>query len=281
MTIELVDGKAGVAHISSEDKAIIHQAKFSKSDVVFDWGDAFKCSMSSPNRATIGTGCASIQGLDWHITAAESVTISNGSQGVKRNDIICAHYHRDSKTGNELVELTVLKGTPNATTAADPTIPSGKILSGAVDAYMPLWRIPLDGITVGTPVRLFTPKGALWDSVTQTCQLQWQSTGSFVPAPYSASNTIKVRDGLIFVDLSSFRSAVNTGDFTVWTFKSGVKPSKAVSLGCVANVAGIAYGKQATWNTDGSVVLIGGVGPNDVIQCFSKIIPVPDGVTFA
>jgi hypothetical protein len=165
MTIELVDGKAGVAHISSEDKAIIHQAKFSKSDVVYDWGDAFKCSMSSSNRATIGTGCASIQGLDWHITAAESVTISNGSQGMKRNDIICAHYHRDSKTGNENVELTVLKGSPNATAAADPKVPSGKILSGAVDAYMPLWRIPLNGITVGTPVRLFTPRGALWDSV--------------------------------------------------------------------------------------------------------------------
>ena len=168
MTIELVDGKAGTDHISSEDKAIIHQAKFSKSDVVFDWGDAFKCTMSSSNKATIGTGCASIQGLDWHITAAESVTISNGSQGMKRNDIICAHYHRDSKTGNENVKLTVLKGSPNATTAADPTIPSGKILSGAVDAYMPLWRIPLDGITVGTPVRLFTPRGALWDSVTQS-----------------------------------------------------------------------------------------------------------------
>ena len=281
MTIELVDGKAGVAHISSEDKAIIHQAKFSKSDVVFDWGDAFKCSMSSSNRATIGTGCASIQGLDWHITAAESVTISNGSQGMKRNDIICAHYHRDSKTGNELVELVVLKGSPNATTAADPAIPSGKILSGAVDAYMPLWRIPLNGITVGTPVRLFTPRGALWDSVTQTCQLQWQNTGSFVGVAYGATNTITVKDGLIFVDLSSFRSFVNVGNFTVWMFKSGVKPSKAVGLGCVANVAGIAYGKQATWNTDGSVTLVGGVGSNDVVQCFQRIIPVPDGVTFA
>lgn len=159
MTIELVDGKAGVAHISSEDKAIIHQAKFGKSDMVFDWGDVLKCTMGSANKATIGTGCASIQGLDWHITSAESVTISNGSQGMKRNDIICAHYHRDSKTGNELVELVVLKGSPNATAAADPTIPSGKILFGAVDAYMPLWRIPLDGITVGTPVRLFTPRG--------------------------------------------------------------------------------------------------------------------------
>lgn len=148
MTIELVDGKAGTNHISSEDKAIIHQAKFTKSDVVFDWGDAFKCAMSSPNRATIGTGCASIQGLDWHITAAESVTISNGSQSMKRNDIICAHYHRDASSGIETVELTVLKGSPNATVAADPTIPPGEILSGAVDAYMPLWRIPLDGITV-------------------------------------------------------------------------------------------------------------------------------------
>lgn len=171
MTIELVDGKDGTAHISSEDKAIIHQAKFSKSDVVFDWGDAFKCSMSSSNRATVGTGCASIQGLDWHITSAESVTISNGSQGMKRNDIICAHYNRNPKNGNELVELVVLKGSPNATAAADPKVPSGKILSGAVDAYMPLWRIPLDGITVGTPVRLFTPRGALWDSVTQS---DWQ-----------------------------------------------------------------------------------------------------------
>lgn len=186
MTIELVDGKAGVAHISSEDKAIIHQAKFGKSDMVFDWGDVLKCTMGSANKATIGTGCASIQGLDWHITAAESVTISNGSQGMKRNDIICAHYHRDSKTGNENVALTVLKGTPNATAAADPAIPSGKILSGAVDAYMPLWRIPLDGITVGTPVRLFTPRGALWDSVTQ----QWKP-------PYTNSRLTLCRVGRV------------------------------------------------------------------------------------
>lgn len=280
MTIELVDGKAGVAHISSEDKAIIHQAKFSKSDVVFDWGDAFKCTMGSANKATIGTGCASIQGLDWHITAAESVTISNGSQGMKRNDIICAHYHRDSSTGVEKVELVVLKGTPNATAAADPTIPSGKILSGAVDAYMPLWRIPLDGITVGTPVRLFTPRGALWDSVTQTCQLKFQDTSSFVPFAYGASNTITVKDGLIFVDLSSFRSTVKVGDFTVWLFKAGVKPSKKISLGCVANVTGAAYGKQADWNTDGSVTIVGGVGSSDIVQCFPRIIPVPDGVEF-
>jgi hypothetical protein len=281
LTIELVDGKAGVAHISSEDKAIIHQAKFSKSDVVYDWGDAFECSMSSSNRATIGTGCASIQGLDWHITSAESVTISNGSQGMKRNDIICAHYHRDSTSGIETVELVVLKGSPNATAAADPTIPSGKILFGAGDAYMPLWRIPLDGITVGTPVRLFTPKGALWDSVTQTCQLKWQNTGSFVGAAYGATNAITIKDGLIFVDLSSFRSSVAVANFQVWQWARGVKPSKPINLGCIANVSGNPLGRQALWNTDGSVTLIGGLDTGQIIHCFQKIMPVPSGVTFS
>ena len=166
MTIELVDGKAGTAHISSEDKAIIHQAKFGTSDMVFEWGDAMSCTMQSANKAVIGTGCASIQGLDWHITNPETVTIQSGSSGKNRNDIICAHYHRETSTGVEKVELVAFKGVPSDGAAVDPTIPSAKILNGAADAYMPLWRIPLTGITAGTPVRLFNKRYALWDSVT-------------------------------------------------------------------------------------------------------------------
>lgn len=222
MTIELVDGKAGVAHISSDDKAIIHQAKFGKSDMVFDWGDVLKCTMGSANKATIGTGCASIQGLDWHITAAETVTIANGSQGMKRNDIIAAHYHRDSTSGIETVELTVLKGTPNATTAADPVIPSGNILSGWVDAYMPLWRIPLDGITVGTPVRLFTPRGALWDSVTL----------------YNADGFVVIKAGiLMFV---KFSGAIGAGSWDAkqckYVLPEAYRPPIEVnSMCCVTN----------------------------------------------
>ena len=179
MTIELVDGKAGTAHISSEDKAIIHQAKFGASDMVFEWGDAMSCTMQSANKAVIGTGCASIQGLDWHITNPETVTIQSGSSGKNRNDVICAHYHRETSTGVEKVELVAFKGVPSDGAAVDPTIPSAKILNGSADAYMPLWRIPLTGITAGTPVRLFNKRSALWDSVTHAF--------TSMPVPYSDS----------------------------------------------------------------------------------------------
>ena len=82
------------------------------------------------------------------------------------------------------------------------------------------------------------------------------------------------------MDLSSFRSTVQVGDYRVWLFEAGVKPSKTVGLGCVANVAGAAYSKQARWNADGSVTLIGVLGSSDIVQCFPKIIPLPDGVEF-
>lgn len=86
---------------------------------------------------------------------------------------------------------------------------------------------------------------------------------------------------MIFVDLSSFKSTVGVGNFKVWLHASGVKPSRTVSLGCVANVAGSNGGKQASWNTDGSVSLVGGVSPNDTIHCYQKVIPVPADVTFS
>ena len=110
--------------------------------------------------------------------------------------------------------------------------------------------------------------------------MRWQDTSSFVGAAYGDGNAITIHDGFIFVGLSSFRSTVHVGNYPVWMFKSGVKPSKAVNLGCIANVAGVAYGKQAVWNTDGSVTLIGGVSQSDVVHCVQKIIPVPEDVTF-
>lgn len=284
MTMNLITGKAGAPHITSGDQGAMQAGLVGNGNYLLQGGDGKfpAVTMQSANKALIPVLNLVIEGRYARVTTAETVTIESGVTGRNRNDLICVKYTRDSKN-IETITLAVLKGTATSGTAADPTVPSGSILNNSGTVWIPIARIPISGITAGTPVMLvkqLPPMSQLWDSVTQTCQLQWQSTGSFVPAAYGASNTITVRDGLIFVDLSSFRSTVNVGNFTVWLFKAGVKPSKTIGLGCVANVNGTTYGKQATWNTDGSVTLIGGVGSSDIVQCFSKIIPVPDGVEF-
>lgn len=285
MTMNLITGKAGAPHITSSDQGAMQAGLVGNGNYLLQGSDGKfpAVTMQSANKALIPVLNLVIEGRYARVTAAETVTIESGVTGRNRNDLICVKYTRDSHN-IETIALAVLKGTATSDTAADPTVPSGSILNNSGTVWIPIARIPISGITAGTPVMLvkqLPPMSQLWDSVTQTCQLQWQSTGSFVGSPYGGGNIFTVKNGLIFVDLASFQSTVNVGNFQVWQYKSGIKPSKTVGLGCIANVSGHSYGKQANWNTDGSVTLIGGVSTGDIIQCFQKVIPVPDGVIFS
>ena len=285
MTMNLITGKAGAPHITSSDQGAMQAGLVGNGNYLLQGSDGKfpAVTMQSANKALIPVLNLVIEGRYARVTAAETVTIESGVTGQHRNDLICVKYTRDSNN-IETIALAVLKGTATSGTAADPTVPSGSILNNSGTVWIPIARIPISGITAGTPVMLvkqLPPMSQLWDSVTQTCQLQWQSTGSFVCSPYGGGNIFTVKNGLIFVDLASFQSTVNVGNFQVWQYKSGIKPSKTVGLGCIANVSGHSYGKQANWNTDGSVTLIGGVSTGDIIQCFQKVIPVPDGVIFS
>lgn len=285
MTMNLITGKAGAPHITSSDQGAMQAGLVGNGNYLLQGSDGKfpAVTMQSANKALIPVLNLVIEGRYARVTAAETVTIESGVTGRHRNDLICVKYTRDSNN-IETIALAVLKGTATSGTAADPTVPSGSILNNSGTVWIPIARIPISGITAGTPVMLvkqLPPMSQLWDSVTQTCQLQWQSTGSFVGSPYGGGNIFTVKNGLIFVDLASFQSTVNVGNFQVWQYKSGIKPSKTVGLGCIANVSGHSYGKQANWNTDGSVTLIGGVSTGDIIQCFQKVIPVPDGVIFS
>ena len=265
MTIELVDGKAGTAHISSEDKAIIHQAKFGVGDMVFEWGDAMSCTMQSANKAVIGTGCASIQGLDWHITNPETVTIQSGSSGKNRNDIICAHYHRETSTGVEKVELVAFKGVPSDGAAVDPTIPSAKILNGAADAYMPLWRIPLTGITAGTPVRLFNKRYALWDSLTQPKHRNVLKSKTF-----DGMNVLAVRNlGAVTIWVAQVGSIRTTAEgVVIGTVEDDSRP--AVPVRCLFGPNNGVWGIVCV-DTGGNITLTHKFNDADVIWSFIDI----------
>ena len=155
MTVELITGHAGSTHISAADDGWYNVGVVGSGKYVLDTGTQFACNVQSANLVTIGIGDALFEGRHVRVSATENVALDNGAQGVNRNDIICIKYEYNSGTAVESASLAVVKGTASSSTPADPTIPSGSILNGATSAYMPLWRIPISGITVGVPVKLF------------------------------------------------------------------------------------------------------------------------------
>lgn len=165
MTIELITGHAGSAHVSSEDVGLFNAGVFGTGKYVLHTKMQLACGVQSANLVTIAPGDALFEGRHVRVSSTENVAIDNGAQGVNRNDIVCIKYEYDSGTGVESASLDVVKGTATSGTPTDPTIPSGSILQGASAAYMPLYRIPVRGISLNTPQVLYEGLSTLDDAL--------------------------------------------------------------------------------------------------------------------
>ena len=164
---ELVTGHAGKAHATAEQAAGLNAGILGLDDYVLNVHNKFEITVVSANKVTIGTGELVMQGRHVSQGTPEDLIITNGSQGMKRNDLIVCRYTK----GVGLVEsaqLVVVRGTPTAGTPTDPAVNTTSPLDGGTTYDMPLYRIPLDGITIGTPVALFNvlkPMSDVWDSL--------------------------------------------------------------------------------------------------------------------
>lgn len=285
---ELVTGHAGKAHATAEQAAGLNAGILGLDDYVLDVHDKLKITVVSANKVTIGTGELVMQGRHVSQGTPEDLIVTNGSQGQKRNDLIVCRYTKGSQSV-ESAELVVVRGTPTTGTPTDPTLNTTSPLDGGTTYDMPLYRIPLDGITIGTPVPLFNvlrPMSDVWDSLTQPllyAKFRWQDTSSFKPDAYGGGMNIIVdrANGLLHVNLSGFKSTVNVNNYSVFLYSSGVKPSKNVNLSCLWAIPSGNYGKQATWTTGGSIVVVGGLSNGDRCLHTPLTLPIPEGVTFS
>ena len=187
--VELVTGHANKAHATAEQAAGLNAGILGLDDYVLDVHDKLKITVVSANKVTIGTGELVMQGRHVSQGTPEDLIVTNGSQGQKRNDLIVCRYAKGSQN-IESAKLVVVRGTPTTGTPTDPAVNTTSPLDGGTTYDMPLYRIPLDGITIGTPVALFNvlkPMSDVWDSLTQRFTT-WR-------VPYSSDSILLTRIG--------------------------------------------------------------------------------------
>lgn len=186
---ELVTGHANKAHATAEQAAGLNAGILGLDDYVLNVHDKLKITVVSANKVTIGTGELVMQGRHVSQGTPEDLIVTNGSQGQKRNDLIVCRYAKGSQN-IESAKLVVVRGTPTTGTPTDPAVNTTSPLDGGTTYDMPLYRIPLDSITIGTPVALFNvlkPMSDVWDSLTQR-STTWR-------VPYSSDSILLTRIG--------------------------------------------------------------------------------------
>ncbi len=169
----------GKDHITASQLGRIVEGVAGKGRYVLPTLNQMTAEMQTANKVRVGTGDLVMDGRVVTNEAAVDLTVESGTSGYKRNDLVVCRYTKNASTGVEKFAAEVVKGTPTTGTAADPKVTEGDISSGSASAVMPLWRIPLDGITPGAPVRIAPVASTLktlGDSVSQVPRIRKFST---------------------------------------------------------------------------------------------------------
>lgn len=157
MAIELITGRAGKAHIGSEDDRAYHAYTNGEGRYILNGGTA---DIESANNVHINPVEFLVDGAHVRVTGTgEDVAIENGVASYKRVDVIALHYTRTGGEDDyiESVEFAVVKGA-NVELGSTPQVPnmpkSGTILTGADDVYVPVYSLLIDGLTPKNITRL-------------------------------------------------------------------------------------------------------------------------------
>lgn len=162
--MKIITGTTGSAHITPKQDAMWHRGLQVIPSCVFNEGECFATQIMSNSLIRVKDGICSIQGRYMCIepNTYDEVQIENGSQGMKRIDMICVKLSI-SEGGVSTASLEVFRGTPDAESPVPPTIPTHDLDAGDNEAYLPIANVFLDGINIESTEFI----GTLWTLVSK------------------------------------------------------------------------------------------------------------------
>ena len=176
--MDIITGYTGTPHITAENDRDINIGIFGSKSYVLKTGTMLTAEISNNNEIKVRDGVIMHQGCAASIkkNTYDSVTINNGSQGMKRIDLIVARYEKQPETNVESLTLKVLQGTPAETSPQVPAHTEGDIQAGDTVADMPLYEVEIDGLNITEIRKVFktiedfeslngkiTEQNTLWD----------------------------------------------------------------------------------------------------------------------
>lgn len=148
--MKIVSGKSGEPHVTAQQFRQIIEGTVGQESCILTSGEFLEPELSSNNLLRIRSGMMSHHG---NISCVElgtydEVTIQNGTQGMKRIDLVVNRYTKNDETGIEENDWVVIMGTPSE---GDPEVPAyteGNLQEGDLVDDCPVFEVHLDGINV-------------------------------------------------------------------------------------------------------------------------------------
>ena len=155
--MEIITGYTGKPHVTSEQDRDVNIGVVGEGSYVLQTGMQLAAEVSSNNEIKIRDGVLMHQGCTASIkkNTYDSLIIINGSQGMKRIDLIVARYEKNQDNGIESLDLKVIQGTPAESTPTVPEYTEGDIQAGDYVADMPMYQVIINGLNITEVKKVF------------------------------------------------------------------------------------------------------------------------------
>lgn len=161
--MKIVSGRTGSPHVTSQQFRQMLEGILGQDSYILTSGENLKPELSSNNLLKIRSGMMCHHGCIScvEIGTYDEVTLTNGSHGMQRIDLVVNRYTRNAETEVEKCEWKVITGTAKASSPAIPTYTKGNLQEGDLVDECPVFEIHYNGINVTEVKSLLSEAGSL------------------------------------------------------------------------------------------------------------------------
>lgn len=161
--MKIISGKTGSPHVTSQQFRQIFEGIIGDESCILPCGENLAPELQTNNSLKIRSGLMYHHGnlSTVELGTYDEVTIQNGTQGMKRIDLVVNRYTREEESGTEKNEWIVIQGTPHASSPTVPDYTEGNLQDGDLVDDCPYLEVHLDGINVTEVKQLLSVANAM------------------------------------------------------------------------------------------------------------------------
>ena len=148
--MEIVSGRVGRPHVTSQQFRQIMEGIVGDGSCILPSGENLEPELVSNNSLKIRSGMMCHHGnvSSVKIGTYDEVELTNGSQGMKRIDLVVNRYTRNEEDNTEKNEWIVIMGTPAESNPTVPEYTKGNLQEGDFVDDCPAFEAHFDGINI-------------------------------------------------------------------------------------------------------------------------------------
>ena len=245
--MEIVSGRVGRPHVTSQQFRQIIEGIVGDGSCILPSGENLEPELVSNNSLKIRSGMMCHHGnvSSVKIGTYDEVELTNGSQGMKRIDLVVNRYTRNEEDNTEKNEWIVIMGTPAESNPTVPEYTKGNLQEGDLVDDCPAFEVHFDGINITEVTKMLEISQTNKDLSNKIANIPQIKAGTIIKTVAGGNNSASVFTNAEINKMFGVSDATNLNTVAIFTEGDAAARTSGGHMDGTAYLNGIWYATYA------------------------------------